>query len=155
MSAPAMNPDSQAAAMLDAVLNRLSIDYWHDVDHNAGRGAHAFFVEDGARYQIHDQVFDGREAIRAFYSWRESRGERVARHCIVNGRSVLQADGTATMQSVLLLYAADGRPILPSAPPIQIADLDDVCELRDGVWKYRSRRITTLFAGGVPITLPS
>ena len=140
---------------LDLALSRLSADYWHDVDHNAGRNAHAFFVESGGVYQIQDEVFAGREAISAFYTWRMQRGERVARHCFVNARSTLNADGTATMTSTLLLHAADGVPILPTAPPIQIADVEDICVLDGGKWLYRSKRLKTLFAGGVPITLPS
>ena len=62
---------------LDAALSRLSADYWYDVDHNAGRNAHEFFVEQDAVYQIQDQIFAGREAIKGFYAWREGRGERV------------------------------------------------------------------------------
>ncbi|MFM0287965.1 nuclear transport factor 2 family protein [Paraburkholderia megapolitana] len=149
--------DGEAADMLalDAALTRLSADYWHDVDHHAGRNAHEYFVEEDSFYQIQDQIFAGREAIKQFYAWRAGRGERVARHCFVNARSVVAEDGTARMTSILLLYAADGRPILPTAAPIQIADVEDICVPVNGIWRYRSRRLTTLFAGGVPITLPS
>jgi hypothetical protein len=140
---------------LDAALSRLSADYWYDVDHNAGRNAHEFFVEQDAVYQIQDQIFAGREAIKGFYAWREGRGERVARHCFVNARAVFTEQGAAKMTSILLLHAADGRPILPTAAPIQIADVEDTCLFVNGVWRYKSRRLTTLFSGGVPITLPS
>jgi hypothetical protein len=140
---------------LDAALSRLSADYWYDVDHNAGRNAHEFFVEQDAVYQIQDQIFAGQEAIKGFYAWRDGRGERVARHCFVNVRAVFTEDGAATMTSILLLHAADGRPILPTAAPIQIADVEDICVLVNGIWRYKSRRLTTLFSGGVPITLPS
>jgi hypothetical protein len=138
---------------LDAALTRLSCDYWYDVDHNAGRAAHEFFVDLDPIYQIQDQVFAGREAIRSFYAWREGRGDRLARHCIANARATFGPTGSAKMTSILLLYAADGRPILPTAAPIQIADVEDVCMLMDGLWRYKSKRLTTLFAGGVPITL--
>jgi hypothetical protein len=140
---------------LDAALSRLSADYWYDVDHNAGRNAHEFFVDQDSFYQIQDQVFAGQDAIRGFYAWRVGRGERVARHCFVNARAVFTGEGVAAMTSILLLHAADGRPILPTAAPIQIADVEDVCVLVGGVWRYKSRRLTTLFSGGVPITLPS
>jgi hypothetical protein len=141
--------------VLDAALTRLGADYWYDVDHNAGRNAHEFFVEEDAVYQIQDQIFAGREEIRGFYAWREGRGERVARHCFTNARAVFTDAGAAKMTSILLLHAANGRPILPTAPPIQIADVEDVCVLVDRVWRYKSKRLTTLFAGGVPITLPA
>ena len=140
---------------LDAALARLSADYWDDVDHNAGRNAHEYFIEQNSFYQIQDQIFAGREAIKQFYAWRAGRGERVARHCFVNARAVVAEDGAAKMTSILLLFAADGRPILPTAAPIQIADVEDICVLVNGVWRYKSKRLTTLFAGGVPITLPS
>lgn len=140
---------------LDAALSRLNLDYWYEVDHNAGRNAHEFFAGPRPVFQIQDRVFAGREAIKEFYAWRERRGARVARHCISNARAALNSDGSAKMTSILLLYAADGEPILPTAAPIQIADVEDVCRFVDGVWRYTSRRLTTIFAGGVPITLPS
>jgi hypothetical protein len=141
--------------VLDAALTRLSSDYWYDVDHNAGRNAHEFFVAQDAVYQIQDRVFAGREAIKAFYSWREGRGDRIARHCVVNTRAFANDDGTAKMTSILLLHAADGKPVLPSAAPIQIADVEDICVIVEGMWRYKSKRLTTIFAGGAPITLPS
>lgn len=142
-------------AALDAALSRLSADYWYDVDHNAGRTAHLFFTEQDSWYLLQDQLFTGRDEIRDFYSWRESRGQRVARHCFTNARTTLNEDGSASMSSILLLHAADGVPILPTAAPIQIADVEDVCVQVNGQWQYRSRTLVTLFAGGVPITLPA
>ena len=56
---------------------------------------------------------------------------------------------------IISYYVREIGPILPTAAPIQIADVEDVCVLVNGVWRYKSKRLTTLFAGGVPITLPS
>jgi hypothetical protein len=137
--------------LITGILNNLNYDYWYDVDHNFGRLAHEFFADRGA-YTIPGTVLRGRESIREFYRWPENRGERVSRHCIVR---VLSAD-SATCDSIMLLHASDGAPVLPVAPPIQIADVHDVCVREpDGVWRYASRQLTLVFAGGVPTTIPS
>src|SRR5690606_27571945 len=57
--------------------------YWHDVDRNWGRNAHEFYTADG-RYTTSQKSRQGRDEIRAFYSDREARGERVARHLVSN-----------------------------------------------------------------------
>jgi hypothetical protein len=55
----------------------------------------------------------------------------------------------------MLLYAADGAPILPSAPPIMITDLIDRCvKCDDGKWRYVERNFVPLFMGGAPPTVP-
>lgn len=138
-----------------ATLAALNAAYWRDVDCNWGRSAHGFFVAEGAVYTIHDKTLHGREEIRNFYAWRAARGSRVSRHCITNFCVASVSAGRAEADWVLLLYAADGEPILPTAAPIQIADVHDVCVRgADGHWRYASRNLTTLFAGGVPATLP-
>jgi hypothetical protein len=141
--------------LITGILNNLNDDYWYDVDHNFGRVAHEFFVDTGSYTIPPGPVLRGREAIREFYRWRENRGARVSRHCIVNHRvRVLSAD-SAICDSIMLLHAADGEPVLPVAPPIQISDVHDVCARgSDGVWRYVSRQLTPLFAGGVPVTIP-
>ena len=138
-----------------AELDKLNVDYWHDVDTNWGRRAHEFYVEDGIFYAAKNTTFTGREEIRKFYSWREGRGARIARHCINNFRVSIQNERNATTNWIMNLYAADGEPVLPSMPPIQTADCTDVC-IRggDGVWRYMSRRLDALFAGGAPVTIP-
>ena len=136
-------------------LQTLNIDYWHDVDTNWGRTAHELYVEDGIFYAAKDTTFKGREAIRKFYSWRESRGARVARHLVSNFRVTIQDERHATTNWVLTLYAADGVPVLPSQPPIQTADCDDVCvRAEDGAWRFVSRRLVPVFVGGAPVTIP-
>ena len=54
-----------------------------------------------------------------------------------------------------IIRSADGEPVLPSMPPIQTSDCSDVC-IRgdDGVWRYVSRRLQTVFAGATPVTIP-
>jgi hypothetical protein len=139
---------------LIAELSALNVTFWQDVDHNWGRRAHEFFVEDGV-YSVPGKALAGRQAIRDFYSWREGRGPRVARHCIVNFHAAHAGPDRAICNWILLLHAADGEPVLPTAPPIQISDFDDVCVRGvDGVWRYQSRTLTELFAGGAAVTHP-
>ncbi len=55
----------------------------------------------------------------------------------------------------MLLYAADGRPVLPSLPAIMIADVVSECERGDdGQWRFVSHRLIPVFEGGVPATIP-
>ena len=66
-------------------LTALVVDYWFDVDFNWGRGAAAFYLDDGV-FAIGELRMQGRDAIRDFYAWREGRGERTARHVVTNFR---------------------------------------------------------------------
>jgi hypothetical protein len=132
----------------------MAIDYWHDVDLNWGATAHIFFTEDGI-FDAADQVFAGRKAIQEFYSWRKDRGSRSARHLISNMKVELKDDSHATAIWIMSLYAADGTGVLPSNPPIMIADVIDECEkYRDGVWHYRKRTLRPVFTGGAAPTVP-
>lgn len=148
--------DRLERVLIWADLEKLTVDYWHEVDTNWGQRAHEFFVEDGIFQASNDTAFLGRKEIQNFYTWRQSRGARVARHLISNFRVNIEDENHATTNWVLCLYAADGSPILPSLPPILIADSIDVC-IRgdDGAWRYVSRTLKSLFAGGASITIPA
>src|SRR6188474_333500 len=95
-------------------LHALVVDYWHDVDTNWGRNAPDYYTEDGV-FVGPAASYAGREKIRAFYKWREDRGE-------------------ATSHWFLMLYAADGKPVLPTHPPIQIAYMTDRLVQRGDGW---------------------
>ncbi len=110
------------------------VDYWYEVDLHGGLGVSARFVEDGI-FEGGGKPLVGREAIEAFYQWRIDRGERTSRHVITNFRADFHDDRNATTYCVMMLYAADGPPILPSTPPIIITDLVDQCV------KLRRRRM--------------
>ena len=52
--------------------------------------------------------------------------------------------------------AADGKPILPSNPPIQIAYMtDNLIQDSDGGWLLASRKFDNWFEGGIPTTNPN
>jgi hypothetical protein len=136
------------------VLYMNMIDYWYEVDLKGGAGVSEMYVEDGI-FNGGGKPLVGRAAIEQFYTWRTNRGARTSRHVIANFRADFQDETHAITYSVMLLFAADGAPILPTAPPIMITDLIDRCvKCDDGKWRYVERTFVPLFMGGAPPTVP-
>lgn len=148
-----MTPEQRA--LETQVLYMNMIDYWYEVDINGGAGVSEWFVEDGIFHAGPGKPLVGRAAIEQFYSWRHDRGERISRHLITNFRAEFR-DGThARTYCVMSLHAADGKPVLPTAPPIAICDLfDDCVKGADGRWRYSERKFVPLFLGGAAPTTP-
>jgi hypothetical protein len=139
---------------LTRVLHGLLIDYWHDVDTNWGRNAPDYYTED-ARFVGSAASYEGREKIRAFYQWRENRGARTVVHSVQNFKAFF--DGSpdkATCHWFMMLYAADGKPVLPTHPPIQIAYMTDHLTNTPDGWKVTFRKSDPWFEGGTPPTNP-
>lgn len=135
-------------------LYALLIDYWHDVDTNWGRGAPQYYAEDGV-FVGPAASYKGRDKIRAFYKWREDRGARTVVHSVHNFQAILEGDDKATCHWFLMLYAADGEPVLPTHPPIQIAYMTDrLVRDPDEGWLVTYRRFENWFEGGTPTTNP-
>lgn len=124
------------------------------MDTNWGRGAGEYYTDD-AVFQGPEASYHGRSKIQQFYKWREDRGKRVAVHAFNNFRVQFESDDRAISTWYLLLYAADGVPVLPTHPPISIGLVTDVC-LRgsDGRWRYAHRKFENWFLGGTPPTNP-
>lgn len=139
---------------LTQVLHALVVDYWHDVDTNWGRKAPDYYTAD-ATFAGSATTYEGREKIRAFYKWREDRGARTVVHSVQNFRAMFDGGpDKALCHWVLMLYAADGKPVLPTHPPIQIAYMTDrLIETAEG-WKLTHRRFEAWFEGGTPPTNP-
>jgi hypothetical protein len=147
-----MSVTKQPAALL-AELTALEVDYWYDVDFNWGRTASQLYVEEGV-FAIGDSRMDGRAAVAEFYSWREGRGVRTARHVVTNFRLEAFSGDSATLRCILLLYAADGAPVLPSLPAIMIGDIVSQCvRIADGRWRYRAHLLSPVFMSGEPPTV--
>jgi hypothetical protein len=126
-------------------IEDLAIDYWYDVDNNWGRNAHEYYTEDGS-YTTSLQTRTGRAAIKAFYDSREARGERVARHLINNHKITIHDPNRVSAVWILSLFAADGKPLLPSRPAILMGDVhDEIVRGPNGRWLYKSRTIRALF----------
>jgi ketosteroid isomerase-like protein len=136
-----------------AVQERL-VDYWWDVDANGAREALDFYTEDCV-YLMCEHRMDGPAAVHDYYAFRASRGDRLVRHVLTNLRARVESADRAGVQGILTVYAADGAPVLPSAPPILVAD-DEATFVRgaDGTWRMREHRIVALFRGGVPVLVP-
>lgn len=147
-----MNDAEKVTATL--TLQAQLADYWHDVDTNWGRNAGDYYTDD-AVFETLKTSYHGRAKIQEFYQWRLDRGPRVAVHAFTNFRAVFEDDTHATSTWYLHLYALDGKPVLPTAPPIQIALMTDKCVRgSDGIWRYAHRKFGSLFEGGAPTTNP-
>lgn len=147
-----MTPEQRAAET--QILHMNMIDYWYEVDVKGGGKAADMYVEDGI-FNGGGKPLVGRAAIAQFYAWRQDRGARLSRHIIANFRAEFSDARHATTYCVMMLYAADGEPVLPSAPPIITTDLIDRCvKGDDGVWRYAERTFVPLFIGGAAPTVP-
>jgi len=137
------------------VLNHLETSYWWDVDCNAGRQAHEFYLPDGL-FAVGDNQFLGQQNIRAFYTWRQRRGLLTSRHLIYNLRVASSDEWRASLTAILSLYRANGRPpIRGTKPPSLIADIKADCVRgEDGVWRYQSHCVLPIFVGSdIPLSL--
>jgi hypothetical protein len=144
--------DTAERLLVRQEIEARAIDYWYEVDIHDGAKAHEYFTADGV-FTSSVKTHRGRDAIRAFYAVRKARGPRVSRHVISNFRVVVADRDHASTQWVLSLYAADGEPILPSKPPIMLADVsEELVRERDGVWRYKSRIIKAVFRDETPTT---
>jgi SnoaL-like domain len=144
----------ETRALETQVLYMNMVDYWYQVDLHGGEGVSQMFIEEGIFHAGPGKPLVGRAAIQQFYSWRKDRGERTARHVVTNFRAQFDDDTHATTYGVMQLLAADGRPVLPSAPPIMVADMIDRCvKCDDGRWRYAERNFVPLFMGGVAPTV--
>jgi hypothetical protein len=129
-------------------LHGLEADYWYEVDHNLGRSAAMLYEPDGT-FTIGDTVLRGRAEIAGFYRRREERGARTARHVVTNPHlTVVNADH-ARFESIMLLYADDGVPVLESKPAVMIADVVTEYVRAGGTWSVRARTLQPIFEGGV------
>src|SRR5215469_1771589 len=114
--------------MLDAddlplwcALNRLIVNYWAEVDNNAGREAHEFYFPN-ALYAVGNNRFEGVEKIRAFYTRRRQFSQPTTRH-LVTIRRFLKNEWPRGGVGLLSLYRAGVRPPMGGGrPPAMIAD---------------------------------
>ena len=135
-------------------LHALLIDYWHDVDTNWGRNATGYYTVDGV-FEASRNSYRGRDQIRAFYQYRIDRGPRVAVHSVSNFRVDIGGPAEVTCTYYLSLYAADGVPVLPTHPPIELDFMTDrMVQDAEGGWLVAHRKFQCWFQGGTPVTNP-
>jgi hypothetical protein len=149
-----MTNDIKARAALAQELHALLCDYWHDVDTNWGKNAGSYYTDD-ADFVGEQATYSGRAKIQEFYAWRVAQGARLAVHAVNNFRVELAEADRARATWYLLLYAANGEPILPTHPPITISLVtDDYVRAPSGEWLCSRRAFKTLFQGGAPAHNP-
>jgi uncharacterized protein (TIGR02246 family) len=148
-----MTPEQRA--LETQILYANIVDYWFEVDMHGGAGVSRMYTADGVFHAGPGKPLVGRDAIEQFYGWRTDRGPRTSRHVVTNFRAEFADDAHATSWCMMLLHAADGTPVHPSAPPIAICDLvDSHVKEDDGVWRVSERKFVLLFAGGEAPTVP-
>jgi hypothetical protein len=132
-------------------LHRLEIAYWHDVDRNGGRHAHEFYVADGVMVVGHNR-FEGRDAIRKFYDWREQQGKTsvagstTTRHLVNNLHIEKHTERSANVVGIVSFYGGVARKTSQPKPPILMTDLINECVRDDdGQWRYRSHVLQPVF----------
>ncbi len=151
-----MTDDTAIQAYLrQCALKDLVIDYWHDVDANDAARALEFYTEDCV-YLMCGHRMQGRAAVAGYYEYRRGRGRpRLVRHLVSNLRASTDGPDQGTVEGAMTVYADDGKPVLPAAAPILIADITAQCERgADGRWRFRLFKIEPLFMGGVDLLVP-
>lgn len=155
-----INRQQRSASVADQKLLELNQDlalqlaeYWHEIDFNGGKGAHAWYVEDAV---FHGQFasYEGRDRIQQFYDWRVAQGPRLSVHSFTNFRAWFTGPESAEATNFLMLYAANGVKPLPTHAPITISLATDKYVRVDGRWLCTYRRFEHLFEGDTPITNP-
>lgn len=138
--------DSEEAALWYA-LHRLIVNYWAEVDENAGRRAHEFYMPEGV-YVVGNNRFEGEGKIHGFYL-RRGHGGVVTRHLISNLRVFGEDARHARMTGLMSLYRADGMsPFQGARPPAMIADFEARCVLRDdSSWRFQSHELRPFIVG--------
>jgi hypothetical protein len=139
-------------------LHHLQVTYWYDVDFNAGRTAHEFFISDGVKI-VGRNRFEGHEEIRAFYVWRArqigakalgnlwTNGVKAVRHLITNLYVASSSERCATVLGTVIFYGGVTYPSRrQSNPPMMVADLINECVLnKDNVWLFKSHTLRPVF----------
>lgn len=150
-----LSREAQRAAAFDIQADLA--DYWHDVDTAWGERAGSFYTEN-AVFEAGRLKLEGRAAIQRFYSWRQDRGARTAAHVVTNFHVCFDDDDAdaATAHWYMLLYAADGEPVLPTHPPVRLCRMRDTFRFdrASGRWLCSYRLWETLFEGGALLQVP-
>jgi hypothetical protein len=146
--------DTDDVALWYAIY-RLVVNYWAEVDQNAGSRAHEYYLAD-AFYAVGNNRFEGIEKIRAYYSRRQQIGNSGTRHLVDNLQVFGEGRDRARAVGVMSLYRADGRPPFQGArPPSMIADFEAQCVLGEGrEWRFRSHLLRPIFVGSdLPVSI--
>lgn len=116
------------------------------IDHNQADRVVDLYTDDARLLGIGaDKI--GRDAIAAWARERAAMTGRCSRHAQSNIRLVFAAAGQVQGTVLLTLYRVDGAGPGPSTP-LLVAEYDDLYQqCPDGRWRFKQRRLTTLFSG--------
>ena len=116
--------DGSTLALLHTDLSMLVTALWFEIDHGDGSAASSFFTAD-AELTFSRRTFRGTDEIDGVYSDRTARGPRVSRHLTSNFHVLRHETDLVEAVSVLVLYAQDGEPPVPTTVPVLVADVFD------------------------------
>jgi hypothetical protein len=137
-------------ALLHTELSMLVTALWFEIDHGDGSAAASFFTAN-AQLTFSRRTFHGADEINGVYRDRAARGPRVSRHLMSNFHILNYDAGLVEAMAVLVLYAQDGKPPVPTTVPVLVADVFDQfvrVDEKDGEarrWLIASRRIENRF----------
>jgi len=132
------------AVIIRSEIETLLAEFAWRIDHGADESAADLFTPDGWYAWGPDRRSAGRDAIRAAYRARVTRGLRTSRHLVTNLRFGSITADRVEVTSIMTLYAEDGPPPHP-ANVLMIADFEDVCVRDNGRWLFESRNLIELF----------
>ncbi|MDR8402157.1 nuclear transport factor 2 family protein [Paraburkholderia sp. USG1] len=148
--------DRLEKALIRTEIEALNAEFAWLIDHDRSDEVAKLFTPEGSYGRSSGERSVGRAAIRQAYAARSSRGARTARHIFTNLRLGYDSPTRATGTVMLILFAEDGPPPHPAEPNL-VSEYEDIYE-RDieGVWRYVSRTVTSLFRhpGDKPMVLP-
>jgi len=134
-------------------VGQLLTEFSYRLDRTDASTVHELFAPQG-RYVIDGEALIGHDAIREGYARRRARGSRTTRHLFSAPRFRELSDDSVRLDCVLVLFAADGEPVLPSRPPLLVADVEDHIIKTTAGWRFLDRSLTSVFRGEGDIVSP-
>ncbi len=146
------NAETAAAAL---ELEQMLIDYWQEIDGNAGRNASAFFTAD-CTGGVAAVSFKGHAGVQKYYADRlesmkaQNNGVRTSRHVYNSLKFAFEDKDRAVISFVLISYAGFGPlPIMDNTAPVSISDARFECKRNaDDQWRIFGFHVTPLFVNG-------
>jgi SnoaL-like domain len=112
---------------------------WEEIDLRRGAAIGDYFTDD-AIFDLGPTQYVGRDGIVAAFAARRERGPRTSRHMLTNQRVEFLSSDRARVVGYLLLFASDGLPEQPLAPPVTMGEIVDTCVREGGGrWLIESR----------------
>ncbi|TXN28932.1 nuclear transport factor 2 family protein [Lacisediminihabitans profunda] len=146
-----MKKRARLAAVLE--IQQLVAEFAYRLDIGGGLSVHELFADDG-EYSIDGEALTGQAVIATAFAERQARGPRVSRHLFTNLRFASVRSEEAVLTASMVLYAANGVPVLDSHPPLLVADFDAVVHRVDRRWRFRRLALASIFRGSGELVTP-